>query len=275
MNEYFIGKTIEEAKEVAALNFGVPAEKITFEIVEEPKKSLFGKIKGEAKVLATYNPSIIDIACEYIKKMFIGLGIADVTTTVTEEETSAMIEIGGTDVENIIGKKGEVLDSIQYLASLVANRGNKDYFRISLDCKGFRARREKQLVALAEKITKNVVKSGRSSTLEPMNPFERRIIHSVVSEIEGAKSHSVGDEPYRKVVITSLNRRPPRKNGGQHHGNGGNHRNNNDRNNNHNNNKRPPYKKKEFDISTSFEKDYKKPRPEDNIGSGLYSKIEF
>ena len=199
------------------------------------------------------------------------MGIGDITLNVSENETGALIDIVGDDCSLIIGKKGETLDSLQYLTSLVCNKGEKEYFRISLDTCGYREKRKAQLEELAAKIAKSVLRSNGSTALEPMNPYERRIIHSVISGIEGVNSRSVGDEPHRKVIIASANRRFEKKGG------------NNNRNNNNNNNNNKNFKKrndskpktKSFDFKTSFEKDYKKPRPEDNLNSGLYSKIEF
>jgi spoIIIJ-associated protein len=257
MEKIFIAKSVDEAKEAAAAEFGVDISKITFNIIEEPKKGLFGKTKGEAKVSAFYKETKVDIAKAYIKKILAEMDICDVDFDVTENEDSALIEIKSADSDAFVGKKGEVLDSIQYLTSLVCNKGDKEYFRISLDTNGYREKRKAQLEALAEKISKNVLKNGRASALEPMNPYERRIIHAKVAEIEGVSSHSTGQDPYRKVIISSNVKRPERK--------GGNFKGRN----------RKTSKPKEFDIMTSFEKDYKKPRPEDSLGSGLYSKIEF
>lgn len=260
MKQIFIGKSVDEAKQQAATEFGVDLSKIEFEIVEEPKKSFFGKLKGDAKVSAYYEPTKTDIACKYLVDVIKKIGIQDVSTSVTDTENGAVINLQGTDIDSIIGKKGQILDSLQYLTSLVSNKADKDYFRISVDCHEYRNKRKNQLETLAEKIAKGVLKNGRSSALEPMNPYERRIVHSIVAGIDGVSSHSVGDEPYRKVIITSNVKKPEKK---QFNGN------------NNNRRRRPPQKKKSFDITTSFEKDYKKPRPEDKLGSGLYSKIEF
>lgn len=261
MKQIFIGKTVDEAMQQAGLEFGVDLSKIEFETIEEPKKSFFGKLKGDAKVSASYEPTKTDIACKYLVNVVKQIGIKDVTTSVSDTENGVVINLEGTDIDSIIGKKGQTLDSLQYLTSLVSNKADKDYFRISVDCNDYRNKRKIELENLAEKIAKSVLKNGRSSALEPMNPYERRIVHSVVSAVEGVSSHSVGDEPFRKVIITSNVKKPEKK---QFNGN-----------NNNNNKRRPPQKKKSFDITTSFEKDYKKPRPEDKLGSGLYSKIEF
>jgi len=269
MKQIFIGKSIEEAKGLAIKEFDVDSSRISFEIIEEPKKSMFGKIKGEAKVSASYEETKIDLACMYIKKVLKAMGFEEISLEITNNENGAVITILGGKCEEIIGKRGDTLDSLQYLASLVCNKGDKDYFRISLDTCGYREKRKAQLEDLATKMSSSVIKNGRSSALEPMNPYERRIVHSVVSAIDGVTSRSVGDEPYRKVIIASTVKRPEKKLGFQ---------NNNPRSNDRNNdsfNKRSDPQPKSFDFKTSFEKDYKKPKPEDNLNSGLYSKIEF
>lgn len=297
MKQIFTAATVDEAKNKAAVEFGTEVQKITFTVLEEPKKGFFGKIKGEAKVEAEYEPETkvetvtekteaveekaevqeevkaeaewsdtlqkkADCAKEYILNVIKAMGIENTEIEVTKLENGALFEIKSEEFEKLIGKKGDILDSLQYLASLVCNRIDREYFRISTDCNGFRARRKTQLEELARKIANNVKRSGRSSALEPMNPYERRIIHAAVSEIEGVTSQSKGEEPWRKVIISSTT---PRKydNRGGYKKNGGRRRNNNRRS-------------KGFDITTSFEKDYKKPKPEDTMkDSGLYSKIEF
>ncbi|WP_295207759.1 RNA-binding cell elongation regulator Jag/EloR [Ruminococcus sp.] len=305
MKQIFTAPTVEEAKSKAAAEFGADVEKISFTVLEEPKKGFFGKIKGEAKVEAEYEAEIptqtpteapseksvkaeeptvfaetepeaapaavewsetaqkkADCAKNYILSVIKAMGIEGAEIEVTKLENGALFEITSEEFEGLINKKGDILDSLQYLASLVCNRIDREYFRISTDCGGFRARRKKQLEDLARKIANNVKRSGRSSALEPMNPYERRIIHAAVSEIEGVTSQSKGEEPWRKVIISSTS---PRKydNRGGYKKNGGRRRNNNRRS-------------KGFDITTSFEKDYKKPKPEDTMkDSGLYSKIEF
>lgn len=267
MKQTFTAATVEEAKEQAAKEFGVNEEKITFNVIEEPKKTLFGKMKGEAKVEAEYVETKTDIAVKYIRKVLTAMGVENLTIETTEIENGVSLEINGDGFEELIGKKGELLDSLQYLASLVSNRLDREYFRITTDCSGFRERRKTQLEELARKISGNVKKTGRSSALEPMNPYERRIIHAVVSEIEGVTSQSKGEEPYRKVIISSTTPRKYDDRGGYRKGGKG-RRNGGKRNG--------PSRSKGFDFTTSFEKEYKKPKPEDTMtNAGLYSKIEF
>lgn len=263
MKKVFTAKTIDEAKAMAVSEFGTDESKITFNVIEEPKKGLFGKIKGEAKVEAEYEPSKAEIAKEYIQSILKNMGI-DTTLEVTENEDGAVIEIMGDTSGTVIGRRGETMDAIQYLASMAANKGDKEYYRISVDSCGYREKRKVILENLAAKISKAVLRTGRTISLEPMNPYERRIIHSAVANIEGVTSKSIGEEPYRKVVISSTNPRPPKK-----EGKGGYNKRRGDRKNGGS--------PRSMDVmKTSFEKEYKKPKPEDSLISGdLYGKIDI
>lgn len=266
IKKIFTAKSIEEAKAMAAQEFGADESKISFNVLEEPKKGLFGKIKGEARVEAAYEQSKADVACEYIKSILRNMGIES-DLSVTENEEGAVIEILGDTTGAVIGRRGETLDAIQYLASMAANRGDKEYFRITLDCCGYREKRKAILEELAVKISKTVLRTGRTTTLEPMNPYERRIIHSAVANIEGVSSKSVGEEPYRKVVISSNNPRPRKD---KRDGFKGDRRPRRDKNPNE-------YTPRSMDMmKTSFEKDYKRPKPEDDLIEGdLYGKIDI
>lgn len=205
-----------------------------------------------------------EAAVNYIVNILEKMGLENVSAVPTEADGGIIIELSADGLSDMIGKKGELLDSLQYLSSLVCNRIDREYFRITTDSCGFRARRKAQLERLAHKLATNVKKSGRTHSLEPMNPYERRIIHAAVSEVEGVTSKSVGEEPYRKVVISSTEKKPRgdfkggkggRRGGGRGHS------------------KPKPH----YDITTSFEKNYKKPKPEDDmdLGSGAYGKINF
>ena len=197
---------------------------------------------------------------------------------------SAMIDIVSQNSGTVIGKRGETLDALQYLTFMIANRGDKEYYRIILNSANYRERRRKTLEELAAKIAKNVLRSGRRTTLEPMNPYERRIIHSAIAEIEGVSSRSVGEEPYRKVIISST-AKPQRRSGGRRNdrndrGDRNDRRGGRDRRNNRDRDRRRsnelPSERISMDsMKTSFEKDYKRPKAEDEINAGLYGKIEF
>lgn len=255
MTKTFTAATIDEAKALAEAEFGASQEQIKFIVLEEPKKSLFGKLKGEARVEATFEESKPQLAARYIKNVFSKMGY-EVSIEIKEDADGAVLDISGDNVEEIIGKKGEVLDSLQYLSSLVCNRIDREYYRISTDCNGFRERRKAQLERLARKVGNNVKRNGRTTALEPMNPYERRIIHSVITDIEGVTSHSKGEDPYRKVIVSSTEKKRFDNRGRK--------------------NNRRSYNKKGYDIVSSFEKEYKKPKPEDEMGSsGLYTKIDL
>lgn len=211
----------------------------------------------------------VKIAQDYITSI---LRAMDVTAefTVYQNETGAIINIESDNNGTIIGRRGETLDSLQYLCSIIANKGDKDYFRITIDCFGYRSKRKETLEQLAVKVAKSVLRTGRSQPLEPMNPYERRVIHSAISEIEGVSSRSVGEEPYRKIIISSNNprkKRDNRRDGGR--------RNDRNRDNRRNDKGEITLERKSVNLSTSFEKDYKRPRPEDSIEGGLYGKIEL
>lgn len=212
----------------------------------------------------------VKIARDYIRSILNAMEV-EADYMIYQNETGAVIDIKSNNNGAIIGRRGETLDSIQYLCSIIANKGDKDYFRITIDCLGYRNKRKETLRQLAAKVAKSVLKSGGSQRLEPMNPYERRVIHSTISEIEGVSSRSVGEEPYRKIIIVADNPKnsKQRRSGNRRDDRRGNRRNDRRRE------PREPMEVKAIDLSTSFEKDYKKPKPEDTMEGGLYGKIEF
>lgn len=269
----FTAKSIEEAKAMAAQEFGAEESRIDFTVLEEPKKGLFGKLKGDARVEAVIDQSKADIAGDYIREILKNMDI-DSDISVTETVEGAVIDILGDTTGTVIGRRGETLDAIQYLASMTANRGDKDYYRITVDCCGYREKRKAILEELAEKIARTVIRTGRSSTLEPMNPYERRIIHSAVANIEGVSSRSVGDEPYRKVMISSTNPKYKRDRRDGYKSDGY----KSDRRLPRRDKKPSEYTPRSMDMmKTSFEKDYKRPKPEDSslVEGDLYGKIDI
>ena len=157
----------------------------------------------------------IQRATAYLTRVLGGLGLEGFTITPVKKGDTVVLDIEGDNLGVVIGRRGETLDSLQYLAILAGNRGEENYCRLSVDCCGYREKRRETLEALALKTAKKVLKAGRRITLEPMNPYERRIIHSKVSEVEGVSSRSIGEEPFRKVVISA---NEPRRNGGRREG---------------------------------------------------------
>ena len=232
-------------------------------------------------------------ARQYIADIYAAMGITVTISTMRTANGIRMELRSDNKSGTIIGRRGETLDSIQYLASILVNKDSEDYCRLLLDSNGYREKRRQTLEHLAERLAKTVIRNQRATTLEPMNPYERRIIHAKVAEIDGVSSKSVGEDPYRKVVILPLDEngepiparrsrgrnnrndnRNDRKGGYRNHGNGGNRKRN--ANPHRNREEEIPHKPTNFDdiMSTSFEKDYRKPKPEDDLQVGLYGKIE-
>lgn len=143
----------------------------------------------------------LNAALSYLQGVIDAMGLTDVTVTTKEQPDGAVISLEGEGLAVLIGHHGETLDSLQYLTALACNRADNDYFRIVLDCGNYRIKREAALQSLANRMATKAKKTGRSQLLEPMNPYERRIIHAVVSSIEGVTSKSKGEEPNRRVVI--------------------------------------------------------------------------
>ncbi len=151
-------------------------------------------------------------AVDYLKNVLDKLGCTDLTFTVCEVENGIQITLAGEGISVVIGHRGETLDSLQYLVSLAANAGVSGYFRVVLNTGDFRQRREQTLIALAKRMSEQAIKSGKCRTLEPMNPYERRIIHTAVQEIEGVSSTSFGEGSGRRVVIAPDGKEPRPRN---------------------------------------------------------------
>lgn len=215
------------------------------------------------------NPKV-KLARDYITSILRAIGV-NAEYKIYQNETGAIINVESDNNGTIIGRRGETLDAIQYLCSIIANKGDKDYYRITIDCLGYRNKRKETLEQLAAKVAKSVLRTGRSQPLEPMNPYERRVIHSAISNIDGVSSRSVGEEPYRKIIISSNN---PRRNDRRRDDRRGGRRNDR-RGGSRNRDREVTMERKSVDLSTSFEKDYKRPKPEDNMEGGLYGKIEL
>ena len=312
MKKEFTAKTLDEAKESAAAEFGVSVDEIEFDILEQPRKGLFG-MKGNARVMASYEapaaeealaaaqteeaapaeepapasfedenesaavpelPADFDIeksakvqaAKKYLTDVLHALGLENFQINAIRRDGNIVLDITGDKLGVVIGRRGETLDSLQYLTILASNRTEESYCRISIDCNGYRDKRRETLESLAKRTSAKVIKQGRKIALEPMNPYERRIIHSCVAEIEGVSSHSTGVEPYRKVVIYAdkpkFDNRRPRRSGdrndhGERRGSG------NTRN-----------YRQSTGFSTSFEREYKRRtyEPDENANAGEFSK---
>ena len=166
------------------------------------RKKRFGLFGGSpAKVRAFIRETPADVAAAYLRSVLGAMGLADVEIEIREVDAGAELVLTGEDIGFIIGHRGETLDSLQYLASLVANHVDDSYYRITLDVGNYREKRKETLENLGRKMAARAVKTGRNTSLEPMNPYERRIIHTAVQTVEGAKSWSEGEDLARHVVI--------------------------------------------------------------------------
>ena len=208
--------SIEEAKALIAAELGVAEDAIAFEIVQEPEKKVLGIFGG---TLAIVKGSVIGgtaaaAAEAYLRAVLAGLGVEDFTISVTENDNGCVISLDGENLGFIIGRRGETLDALQYLTGLVANRADNAYYRVTLDIGNYREKREQALVALARRLGGQTARTGRRNSLEPMNPYERRIIHTTVQGMEGVISWSVGSEPHRHVIIGPSDDNPNKDKGG-------------------------------------------------------------
>lgn len=199
-------KTVEEAVALAVAELGAPsADAIEYTVIEEAKKGLFGIGAQDAKISAVYTVGGEANAFDFVKKLLDDMNIEANVEMTDGENGEKRISVTGESAAILIGHHGDTLDSIQYLASLAANKrvdGKKgDYVKITVDVEGYRAKREETLRALARRMAAKVIKYKKSVMLEPMNPYERRIIHSEIQNMEGVSTNSIGSENNRKVVI--------------------------------------------------------------------------
>lgn len=199
-----IGKTIEDAIEEAIEELNVSRSDVDIEVLEEPSKGLLGLIgrrDATVKVIVINDP--IEMAENLLKEILIGMDIKG-DFSINKKNSSIYIEIddiSSSDMGIVIGKRGNTLDAIQYILSLHVNKDREDYIRVLLDAKGYRAKREKTLRQLAQNMAKKTKRTRRPVKLEPMNPYERRIIHSALQNTEGIVTFSEGEDPYRRIVI--------------------------------------------------------------------------
>ena len=210
MNKEIIttGKTIEEAVSAAASELGVSVEAVEYTVIDEPKKGLFGIGAVAAKISAKVSFKGEYFALNFVKTLVKDMGL-DVNVELRDADGSdkdcKLIDITGEGAGVLIGHHGDTLDSIQYLANLAANKrvdGVKPpYVKITVDAENYRAKREETLRALARRMADRVLKQKKSVMLEPMNPYERRIIHSEIQNIEGVSTNSIGSENNRKIVV--------------------------------------------------------------------------
>ena len=199
-------KTVEEARRKAATELNVAEEALTVTVLDEGKKGFLGIGATDARISVTYSVKGEDCALEFIRTVISDMGLEGLEIgKKAGDNDDVIITVDGESAGVLIGHHGETLDALQYLANLAANKkvnGEKrEYAKITLDIEGYRAKRESALRALARRKAAAVIKYKKSVMLEPMNPYERRIIHSEVQGIEGVSTNSIGSENNRRVVM--------------------------------------------------------------------------
>lgn len=219
----FTGKTVEEAIENGLSELGLTKENADIRVLEEGKKKLFGSIKARVEIApmsenekgseaketaATNGKTDGERTVEFLEGLFELLKVTACTELVSEGE-KIEINVTAANTTSIIGKRGETLDAVQTLAGAVANTGREEYKRVVVDCENYRENREATLKKLAENLAQKATRLGKKIKLEPMNPYERRIIHSALSEMEGVKTESEGKEPNRYIVVIPDNLEDP------------------------------------------------------------------
>lgn len=199
----FTAKTVDEALTNAVVSMQTSSDQLEYEVIEEGSSRLLGLISKPAKIRARVKLSLDAIASNFLEKVFQSMGMqVNIEITIDEVENQMNIDLSGEEMGILIGKRGITLDSLQYLVSLVINRNTEDYMKVKLDTENYRERRKETLENLAHNLAHKVKRIHRPVYLEPMNPYERRVIHSALQKDKYVETHSEGDEPYRKVVIT-------------------------------------------------------------------------
>lgn len=226
-------KTVNDAITEACQKLTVTSDKLEYEVIEEGSSGFLGIGSKPAIIKARVKSSVEDTAKDFLKDVFEAMDLTVVIDVKYDELNNSMdIDLSGDDMGVLIGKRGQTLDSLQYLVSLVVNKDEEDYIRVKVDTENYRQRRKDTLDNLAKNIAFKVKRTGKPVVLEPMNPYERRVIHSALQNDRYVETHSEGDEPFRRVVVTLKEGVRVRDNNNRHR------RFNNNRNNNRNYNKR-------------------------------------
>ncbi len=199
-------KTVNEAITEACQKLGVTSDRLEYEVLEEGSSGFLGIGSKPAVIKASIKVeevSLEDKAKTFLNDVFAAMDMAVVVTIAYDENEKSMdIDLSGEEMGVLIGKRGQTLDSLQYLVSLVVNKDVDEYIRVKVDTENYRERRKETLENLAKNIAFKVKKTRRPVSLEPMNPYERRIIHSALQDDKYVVTHSEGEEPFRRVVVT-------------------------------------------------------------------------
>ena len=196
-------KTVNDAITEACQKFVVTSDKLDYVVVEEGSSGFLGIGSKPAIIKARVKGTIADKAKDFLNEVFNAMNMVVVIDVKYNEDNRNMnIELSGDEMGVLIGKRGQTLDSLQYLVSLVVNKDSEEYIRVKVDTEDYRERRKETLENLAKNIAYKVKRTKRSVSLEPMNPYERRIIHSALQNDKYVTTHSEGEEPFRRVVVT-------------------------------------------------------------------------
>lgn len=196
-------KTVDDAITEALIKLETTSDMIEYEVLEKGSAGFLGFNSKRAVIKARKKFTVEDYVREFLNNVFDSMNmVVEIITNLDEANNNLEIELKGDDMGVLIGKRGQTLDSLQYLISLVANKNNDNYLRIKLDTENYRKRRKETLENLAHNISYKVKRTKRPVSLEPMNPYERRVIHSALQNDKYVVTHSEGEEPYRRVVVT-------------------------------------------------------------------------
>lgn len=199
----FSAKTLEDAITEAKIRLEATSENLEYEVIEKGSSGFLGIGSKPAKIRARKILNARERAEEFLNKVFDAMQISvNINIDENQDEKIMNIDLSGEDMGVLIGKRGQTLDSLQYLVSLVVNKNEEEYVRVKVDTENYRQRRKDTLENLARNISFKVRKSGKTVTLEPMNPYERRVIHSALQNDRYVETHSEGEEPFRRVVVT-------------------------------------------------------------------------
>ena len=196
-------KTVDEALTEASVTLGIPSSEIEYEVVEKGSTGFLGIGSKNAVIKARKKFSVEENVREFLTSVFHAMNLeVEIIIKVNQDDKLIDVELKGDDMGILIGKRGQTLDSLQYLTNLAVNKSSENYYRVKVDTEDYRKRRKETLENLAKNIAYKVKRTKRSVALEPMNPFERRVIHSALQNDKFVTTHSEGDEPYRHVVVT-------------------------------------------------------------------------
>ena len=209
----FTGKTVEDAVMEATIKLETTSDRMEYEVLEKGSNGFLGIGSKPARIRARKVMETAERAEKFLMDVLEAMDLkATVSMEENKEERTLDIDLAGDDMGVLIGKRGQTLDSLQYLVSLVVNKGEDDYIRVKVDTENYRQRRKDTLENLAKNIASKVRRTGKPVTLEPMNPYERRVIHSALQNDRYVETHSEGEEPFRKVVVSLKEGVQPREN---------------------------------------------------------------